>query len=104
MRFSKLQVLLAALSILGGCESMQNPPLTKDLSTKDFNIIAEDLAGTDPDMAGPAGFVVGPVLGLVVAGVLWRRRTVVAVAERAAESGVGSGAGSGAEPDVQARR
>ena len=39
----------------------------------------QSLAGLAVDTAGPGGFAVGPVLGLVVAGVLWlRRRTVVA--------------------------
>ncbi|TCK27824.1 MFS transporter [Pseudonocardia endophytica] len=43
----------------------------------------QSLAGLAVDTVGPAGFAVGPVLGLVVACVLWlRRRTVVPAAER----------------------
>ncbi|MDQ4116938.1 MAG: MFS transporter, partial [Actinomycetota bacterium] len=48
----------------------------------------QSLAGLAVDTAGPGGFVVGPVLGLVVACVLWlRRRTLVAAPERAAAPG-----------------
>ncbi len=56
MRFSKYLILLA----VAGCESMTNPPLTKDLSTRDFNIVTEDLAGdvdmtSSGDMKAPGG-------------------------------------------------
>ena len=47
----------------------------------------QSLAGLAVDAVGPSGFVVGPVLGLVVAGALWlRRRTVVADPEPATPS------------------